>query len=200
VIAVTDDSTVEPGPEPGLRERKKLQTRDAIHEAAFRLIDEQGLEATTIDQICQAADVSSRTFFNYYPSKAAALLQFSETLISADARERFLTASGGLVWALCDVVGSTSDRRPDHLQMKKLVVRHPELMTTVSTMMLERRTQLVALAAERASSQEQAELAVSVVMAAFASTMHEQDRGVPLVARLRRITEDMRGTLDEQLS
>jgi AcrR family transcriptional regulator len=205
MTTVSDDRAdseraVEPGLEPGLRERKKLQTRDAIHEAAFRLIDEQGLEATTIDQICQAADVSSRTFFNYFPSKSAALLQFSETLISDDTRERFLAARGGLVWALCDVIGSNSDRRPDHLQMKKLVVRHPELMTTVSTMMLERRTQLVALAAERASSQRQAELAVSLVMAAFASTMHEQDTDVSLVTRLRRITEEMRGTLDEQLN
>ena len=67
-------STVETEHADGLRERKKQQTRVALHEAAYRLVQEQGLEGTTIDQICLEADVSSRTFFNYYPSKAAAAL------------------------------------------------------------------------------------------------------------------------------
>ena len=43
------------------RERKKHQTREALHEAAYRLVQEHGLEHTTIDQICLDADVSSRT-------------------------------------------------------------------------------------------------------------------------------------------
>ncbi|MEP6842662.1 MAG: TetR family transcriptional regulator [Pseudolysinimonas sp.] len=199
MTTVDSDRFAESGLEPGLRERKKQQTRQSIHEAAFRLIDEQGLEATTIDQICQAAEVSSRTFFNYFPSKAAALLQLPETPITAEARERFLAARGGLVWAVCDAVGSSSDRRPDHLQMKKLIVRHPELITIVSGMMLELRTQFVALAAERSTTAEQAELAVALVMTALARTMHEDESDAPLVARLRHTVEQLRDALDAQL-
>jgi AcrR family transcriptional regulator len=191
----------EPGLEPGLRERKKQQTRDAIHEAALRLIDEQGLDATTIDQICGAADVSSRTFFNSFPSKAAAVLQLPDATIAPEVRERFLAAKGGLVLALCDVVGSSSDVGHDRARLKKIVSRHPELLSVVTTMMTEVRAQYIALAAERASSPERAELAVTLVMAAFGMTMHDQsDSDLPLVDRLRNTVAQLSGTLDEQLS
>ena len=200
MITVSDDRSAESGLEPGLRERKKLQTRQAIHQAALQLIDEQGLEATTIDQICAAADVSTRTFFNYFPSKAAAVLQLPDATISPEVRERFLAARGGLVWALCDVVGSSSEDGPDRLRLKRLISRHPELLTVAMNTMTETRTQFIALAAERASSQEQAELAVTLVMAAFGRLMHEGDSDVPLVSRLRHLIDQMSSTLDEQLA
>ncbi|WP_042412492.1 acyl-CoA-like ligand-binding transcription factor [Streptacidiphilus anmyonensis] len=53
----------------GLRERKKLKTRRAIRAAAFGLFSEQGYEATTVDQIAAAAEVSPSTFFRYFPTK-----------------------------------------------------------------------------------------------------------------------------------
>lgn len=57
-----------------LRERKKLATWRAIQSAALRLFDEQGYEATTVEQIAAAANVSRATFFNYFAGKDAALL------------------------------------------------------------------------------------------------------------------------------
>ncbi|SEK26273.1 TetR family transcriptional regulator [Streptacidiphilus jiangxiensis] len=53
----------------GLRERKKLKTRRAIRSAAFGLFRTQGYEATTVDQIAAAAEVSPSTFFRYFPTK-----------------------------------------------------------------------------------------------------------------------------------
>ncbi|HEX2903550.1 MAG TPA: TetR family transcriptional regulator [Jatrophihabitans sp.] len=61
-------------PAVGRRERKKLETRDALRAAARTLFSEQGVAATSIEQITEAADVSQRTFFRYFESKYDLLL------------------------------------------------------------------------------------------------------------------------------
>src|SRR5215470_8433957 len=52
----------------GLRERKKLRTRVAIRRATYRLMARQGYEATTVEQIAEAAEVSPSTVFRYFPT------------------------------------------------------------------------------------------------------------------------------------
>ena len=65
-------------PQGGLRERKKARTRAAIREHALRLFRELGYQATTVDQIAAAAEISRATFFRYFPTKEAVV--FSDTV------------------------------------------------------------------------------------------------------------------------
>src|SRR6478735_2233854 len=86
-------TTAPPGPpgppKIGLRERKKIQTRQAIRRAAYRLFEEQGYDATPVDRIAEAADVSPSTVFRYFPTKEDIVLTDEyDPLIEATIRSR----------------------------------------------------------------------------------------------------------------
>jgi AcrR family transcriptional regulator len=69
-------SSVSNGEQPavGLRERKKARTKAAIREHAMRLFQQQGYQATTVEQVAEAAEVSPSTFFRYFPTKEDVVL------------------------------------------------------------------------------------------------------------------------------
>jgi AcrR family transcriptional regulator len=74
--------------QPGLRERKKQRTRETIARAAHELFAERGYHATTLPEIAEAADVSTRTIFAYFPSKEDIL--FSNFSLMKEALARAL--------------------------------------------------------------------------------------------------------------
>lgn len=74
-------------PALGLRERKKLQTRELIAETARRLFTERGFEHVPVAEVARAADVSVQTVFNYFPRKEDLVFwrlgSFEEELLGA---------------------------------------------------------------------------------------------------------------------
>ncbi|MET0704814.1 MAG: helix-turn-helix domain-containing protein [Mycobacterium sp.] len=67
----------------GLRERKKQQTRAALIAAALDLVERQGYEQTTIEQIAESAEVSPRTVAHYFPTKNLLLLSLLDSFTAA---------------------------------------------------------------------------------------------------------------------
>ena len=80
-------------PEEGLRERKKRQTENAIEIAAVRIALRDGFARVTVREICALAEISRATFFNYMPTREAAIFGKPIELIEAESAERTLAAA-----------------------------------------------------------------------------------------------------------
>lgn len=138
---------------PGLRERKKAETRAALRAAAVRLFLERGPAAVTVSDIAEAAGVSARTFFNYFDAKEEVLLPWDKHLIeevmtglaARPAAEPPLTAvrkaieqalpslDTGAGWQACD----------------RVLTAYPELRPTIVHPMIRNQPRLADALAER---------------------------------------------------
>jgi AcrR family transcriptional regulator len=77
--------------EPGLRERKKQQTRQLILDAATRLFVERGFDGVTVTEIARAAELSEMTVYNYFPTKEDLVfgrMEFFEAQLVAAVQQR----------------------------------------------------------------------------------------------------------------
>lgn len=118
-------------PAGGLRERKKAKTRAAIQQHALRLFRDQGYDATTVDQIVDAAEVSPSTFFRYFPTKEDVVLYdaLDPLIIAAfEAQPPQLAPTQALRRALGEVLGQLQPRDIQDMQKRFDVIREvPEL-------------------------------------------------------------------------
>jgi AcrR family transcriptional regulator len=121
-------------PALGLRQRKRAQTADAIHIAAAELALERGLESATIEAITERADVSTRTFFNYFPTKEDAILGLDEVAVTAELeRVAAIRPDGDPLRQVFDLIYGVFDARGGakaHTELTRQVMqRYPQLVS-----------------------------------------------------------------------
>jgi AcrR family transcriptional regulator len=138
---------------PGLRERKKAKTRAAIQREALRLFRAQGYEATTIEQIAEAAEFSPSTFFRYFPTKEDVVMydDLDPVVIAAyQAQPRELSPVQALRASMGQVFGQIPpEAMRDMRERFDLIMAVPELRSRMVDEFL-RNVELVArLVAER---------------------------------------------------
>ena len=140
---------------PGRRDRKKQQTRAALVAAALRLVDERGLDRVTVEDISEAADVSPRTFFNYFATKDEAITgdQFVD---DTGVVERFLGAPAGVpvLAALLGALGPALEKIQAEQEIwflrMRVMTENPSLVTGLLARSARAERALVAAVAARA--------------------------------------------------
>jgi AcrR family transcriptional regulator len=120
--------------ELGLRERKKARTRTSIQQHAMRLFREQGYDATTVEEIAAAAEVSPSTFFRYFPTKEDVVIRddYDRLLIEAfRGQPSELSPIQAIRSAIHDLGTSLGQLTPEELSLERdraaLQVSVPEI-------------------------------------------------------------------------
>jgi AcrR family transcriptional regulator len=124
----------------GLRERKRAATRLAIAEAARLLTARHGFNGFTVEEVCERAGISRRTFFNYFPTKEDAILGHPGDHIPEELARAFVSgASGGTggvsanLWEdFVELAAGMMDRmamtRSEVVALKQAIMAEPRLL------------------------------------------------------------------------
>lgn len=170
-------------PELGLRERKRLATFRAIQVAAVELATEQGVDRVTVDEISRIADISPRTFFNYFSTKEAALVGEGPQMPDADAIATFIAAGPQPLFRSVSALLSqaTALAAEDHeltSARRALLKQHPNLFAMRMGTMKNFENDLQAIIEQRldadgvAAGAERESRARLITLVAFAAMRH----------------------------
>lgn len=162
-------------PTTSLRERKKMATRRAIHDAAFELVDRHGLSGTTVEAISDRAGVAPRTFWAYFSSKEDAVINrdpdWPDTL-RAELLDR--PREEDVVSALRAVLEQhLAERMVDSkraVRRQRLIRREPHLMAALAASYDEIERALVSAVAERLGVDSSADTRPAVLVMAACGT------------------------------
>ncbi|MFY0408435.1 TetR family transcriptional regulator [Solicola sp. PLA-1-18] len=176
-------------PAPDLRERRRLATRQEIYDVALGLFERQGVAATTVDEIAQAAGVSPRTFFRYFASKEEAVLAPARDLdealalwvLEADAEADLLPEiERAFVEVIVGPVAGTPDAIDHMVRIRRLVAAEPALRAAALALDGEITARLASRVAEQVPSLDavSARLVAEVAQATMRVAFDEwADRG-----------------------
>lgn len=161
---------------PGLRERKKSETRIALSLAAMRLASERGVDGVTAEDIAAAANVSVRTFHNYFRSKEEAILSPYHLLVDRVAGELRQRPAGEPVLESLEHVAarlvSGAISSPDHdVEDVEALWRSPRMAAYRPTLTHDLAHRMVAVVAERTGTDPEADLYPRLVTAVAAAVL-----------------------------
>ncbi|WP_399430881.1 TetR/AcrR family transcriptional regulator [Streptomyces sp. WAC05374] len=187
----------------GLRERKKLKTRLAIRRATYRLIAEQGYEATTVEQIAEAAEVSPSTVFRYFPTKEDIVLTDEyDAVMERALRERPAGEDPleSLRIVITGAVAAFLEHEPEETRERaRLMVEVPAVRARMTETMAETSQSLSRALADR-TGRAADDLEVRVFTAAVMGALREaivywaeRDQRDDLIALVHRTLDTLRG-------
>lgn len=153
-----------------LRERKKAKTRAAIQSEAVRLFRERGYEATTVEDIIEAAEVSESTFYRYFPTKADVVLtdDYDPLMVEAFmAQPPEMKCLPAMRQAYREIYSAMSEQdRSDQQERTALILSEPELRSSVLDQLADGMKMLVDAVARR-SGRASTDLAVLTLAGAI---------------------------------
>jgi AcrR family transcriptional regulator len=147
--------------EPGLRERKKRQTRELIADTARNLFVERGFDRVTVAEIARAADVSEKTVFNYFPTKEDLFYwrleefeqELLETIRERGPGESFLAAFGRFVLQRRGLLAEQDPAAVEYLaRITRMISESPALLAREREVFDRYTASLAALIAEEAEA------------------------------------------------
>ncbi|MFB7218652.1 TetR/AcrR family transcriptional regulator [Streptomyces sp. NPDC056227] len=196
---------VEAQPQLGLRERKKLKTRIAIRSATYRLIAEQGYDATTIEQIAEAAEVSPSTVFRYFATKEDIVLTDEyDPVMEAELRNRPADEPPleSLRFIMTEALTAFLATEEEELRRRtRLMVEVPAIRARMSETMSDTANILAQVLADRRGRSAD-DLEVRVFIAAVLGALREvtlywgeHDQKGDLIAMINRAMDTLEGGL-----
>ncbi|WP_037152924.1 TetR family transcriptional regulator [Rhizobium freirei] len=159
----------------GRRERKRRQTRERIETTALKLFLARGFDSTTIEDITEAADVSKRSFFDYFPSKedvvAAWQDGFAGELIAAVAAQPVDAPLVDVIETAINAALRATISDPQHLAIAILIRDTPALRARDQLKYAKLERKLTEALHARSSGAEGERLRLSVLAAAVVSML-----------------------------
>jgi AcrR family transcriptional regulator len=199
-------------PTPGLRERKKQQTREHIAETARRLFGERGFEQVSVAEVARAADVSQQTVFNYFPTKEDLVFwrlgSFEDELL-ATIRDRaegepILAAFGRFVLAGRGLLGQVDPEARERLAaVTRTIVESPALLAREQQIFARYTDSLATLIAGEQRSEPgdlRPWVVANALMGAHRALVHHARRRVADGVRSPRLAREVRAAAEQALA
>jgi AcrR family transcriptional regulator len=199
-------------PTPGLRERKKQQTREHIAETARRLFGERGFEQVSVAEVARAADVSQQTVFNYFPTKEDLVFwrlgSFEDELL-ATIRDRaegepILAAFGRFVLAGRGLLGQVDPEARERLAaVTRTIVESPALLAREQQIFARYTDSLATLIAGEQRSEPgdlRPWVVANALMGAHRALVHHARRRVADGVRSPRLAREVRTAAEQALA